>query len=70
MKASTAEKDLMLGAWDLLHDLGENFVCVDVLRFRLEIEDDAMAQRGEDDFCDILIADMDSSVGQCVAFSS
>lgn len=51
-----------LGARDLLHDLGENLVCVDILRFRLEIEDDAMAQCRKNHLRDILIADMDSSV--------
>ena len=60
----------MLGSRDLLHDLGENLVCIDILRFRLEIEDDAMAQRRIDYLRDILIADMDSSVGQRVAFGT
>jgi hypothetical protein len=42
-EASTAREGSILGAWDLLHNLGENLIRVDIFRFRLEIEDDAMA---------------------------
>lgn len=68
-EASPAGEDPILGSRDLLHNLGENLIRVDIFRFRLEVEDDAMAQSRINHLSDVLVADMDSAVGQRIAFS-
>ena len=60
----------MLVARHLLHDFSHYLICSDVLRFGLEIENDPVSQRREENILDVFVADVNSTVSQRMEFCS
>ena len=52
----------------LLEDLADHLVGGDILGFGLEVEDEAVTQRRENNFLDVFVAHMNPALGQSVAF--